>query len=190
MTDIIKVRCKQCGNILKASPEKAGKKGKCPKCEAIFLIPEMKTIDERNSERIPLEEKPPLLEVHESLTESKDPPLFSVMYTEAAPFPFALKRKNMAPLLDLSEEGLGFIIKTDEKTRGLIPGKRITLEIDFPILEEPIIVPVEVRWIKKPSDNNLLRMGVQFSNQDKELKRVINKLIKYIMTRPEVWEID
>ena len=197
MTDIIKVRCKQCGNILKASPEKAGKKGKCPKCETIFRIPDMKTIDERNSERLPrkserlpLEEKPPLLEIHESLTESKEQPLFSVIYTEAAPFPFALKRKDMAPLLDLSEEGLGFIIKTDEKVKGLIPGKMITLEIDFPILEEPIIVPVEVLWIKKTSDNNLLRMGVQFCNQDKELKRIINKLIKYIMSRPEVWEID
>jgi phage FluMu protein Com len=190
MTDTIKVRCKQCGNILKASPEKAGKKGKCPKCETVFRIPEMKAIDARNGERILLEEKPPLLEVNEALTESKDPPLFSVMYTEASPFPFALKRKNMAPLLDLSEKGLGFIIKTDEKTSGLIPGKIMTIEIDFPILEEPINVPVEISWIKKTSDNSLLRMGVQFCNQDKELKRVINKLIKYIMTRPDVWEVD
>ena len=190
MMDTIKLRCKQCGNLLKASPDKAGKKGKCPKCETIFRIPDMETINERHSERIPLEEKPPLLEVHESLTESKEPPLFSVVYTEAAPFPFALKRKDTAPLLDLSEEGLGFIIKTDEKVKGLIPGERITLEIDFPILEEPIIVSVEVRWIKKTSDNNLLRMGVQFCDHDKELKIVVNKLIKYIMTRPEVWEID
>ena len=36
--DAILVRCTQCKHAMKFSAEKAGKKAKCPKCEAIVVV--------------------------------------------------------------------------------------------------------------------------------------------------------
>jgi predicted ATP-dependent serine protease len=40
MEDYIKFRCKECGFRVKTSSENVGKKGACPECETINIIPE------------------------------------------------------------------------------------------------------------------------------------------------------
>jgi DNA-directed RNA polymerase subunit RPC12/RpoP len=37
----ISIACTQCGTTIKAPDEAAGKKGRCPKCKAVILIPEL-----------------------------------------------------------------------------------------------------------------------------------------------------
>ncbi len=37
---MIKITCKECGKILEAPEEAAGKKGKCPECGSVFVVPD------------------------------------------------------------------------------------------------------------------------------------------------------
>src|SRR3954447_24046528 len=37
--ETINLRCTSCDHAMKFSPDKAGKKAKCPKCTAVFVIP-------------------------------------------------------------------------------------------------------------------------------------------------------
>lgn len=72
---MIKIRCKNCDQKIKVPDIHAGKKGKCPKCKSIVVIPKIKAADFPNDRRnslenshqsfsllvsdLPLEKKPP-----------------------------------------------------------------------------------------------------------------------------------
>jgi len=48
---VIKFRCKNCGQKISVPESHAGKKGKCPKCKSIVVIPKIKAADSLNDQR-------------------------------------------------------------------------------------------------------------------------------------------
>ena len=48
---MIKFRCKNCGQKISVPESHAGKKGKCPKCKSIVVVPKIKAADSLNDQR-------------------------------------------------------------------------------------------------------------------------------------------
>ena len=113
-----------------------------------FKIPNINKFKARQTVREVVHESEMSTPLPETLKKPGILSLFRIKYTEASPVNFVLKRNNDLPLLDLSENGLGFLCKEEDASL-LKTGKIIAVEIDFPILEEPLIIQVEVRWMKQ-----------------------------------------
>jgi hypothetical protein len=181
----VTIRCEKCGKVLKGEAEKPGSFGRCPRCHAKVAIPNPSLRNFRKYERQIVGENVFVPAVPDSLTRSEQAPFVKVRYTEVPPVDFALGRPNHIPLLDLSEGGMGILMKDDESSKELNPGDVFVAEIDFPILVRPIRLEVEVRWIRAIKKERLRHVGVQFCHPDQVLKKVIHSLIKYITSRSE-----
>jgi phage FluMu protein Com len=190
MPSTLKVRCKKCGKVLKTPAKNAGKKGECPKCKNTLMIPGEEQFKKRKSERAVIEEARISIDHNHESEPSDAPVLFQILYTEADPVKFALARKNQVPLLDLSNGGIGFAVKSTKENAKLSKGQIIEIEIDFPILIKPVRLSVEIRWRKKMDNKKIFQLGVKFHKPSKSILRTINKLIDYILTRPEVWQLE
>ncbi|MBF0117726.1 MAG: PilZ domain-containing protein [Desulfobacterales bacterium] len=184
---MVKMRCKNCGKVLKTNSENAGKKVRCPQCQNVFVIPDAKELASRKADRVVIQESKDAISLSQDMpAHLEETPFCQVVYTEADPIQFTLKRKNQVPLLDLSEGGLAFYIKTSEEVAALTFEKIIPIEIDFPtVLFEPLSVKVEVRWIKPMAEQKLLHVGVKFNNPDKKFLKIVSKLIELIISKPD-----
>ena len=177
------IRCKKCGKVLQCETKKSGESGRCIRCNESFTIPDGVFADSRKHKREVVVESDLVPTTPGHLTESDDIPSFRVRYTEVPPVEFISKRSSEIPLLDLSKGGMGLLFRKDEKTDRLLKGEDFVVEIDFPILVQPILVRVEVRWIHPINNDSLLQVGVQFHNPDRALKSVLKNLMKYISSR-------
>jgi hypothetical protein len=172
MTSII-IRCEKCGKVLK------GIVGKCPRCNDNFVVPNPITRENRKFERTIIPESKYFRTLPDSIIKSKNPANYKVVYTEAPPVEFALKRSDRVPLLDISESGMSFIIRVDESSK-VLPGDILVLEIDFPVFTQPVYTKVEVCWIRSMKEEKLMHVGVRFYQPTEALKKVLNGMIKYI----------
>ena len=82
------------------------------------------------------------------------------------------------------------LVKADDAALQLAAGTIIPIEIDFPILVEPIYVQTEVRWLRHIKEHGLIQIGVEFCQPDESLKKVVDKLYDYIVSRTEIWEFE
>ncbi len=178
----LKIRCNNCSKVIDTISENDGSKGECPECKNGFKIPSLNKFTVRQTGREVVHESEMSTALPKTLKKSDITPFLRIKYTEASPTNFVLKRNNVFPLLDLSENGLGFLCK--EKDASLLEtGKIIPVEIDFPILEEPLMVKVEVRWIKQMSNKEIYRVGVEFCQQEKDLEKILDTFFNYITLR-------
>jgi phage FluMu protein Com len=187
---VLKIRCRSCGKVLQTSISNAGKMAKCPKCKKSFVVPSATVIGNRRQERAVVEENRLSPVIPEKLTRKDGRPFCRVFYTEADPVLFVLSRQDSVPMLDISERGLGVMIKADQITPDIVQGSILLFEVDFPILAKPIFARVEVRWIERPENQQLCHLGVEFHQPGKELQAVVHKLIEYVLSRPEHWKLD
>jgi two-component system chemotaxis response regulator CheY len=183
----LKIRCNNCSKVIDTILENDGRNWECPDCKNSFTIPNINKFKARQTGRKIVHESEMSTPLPETLKKPGITPLFRIKYTEASPVNFVLKRNNALPLLDLSENGLGFLCKEEDASL-LKTGIIIMVEIDFPILEEPLIIQVEVRWIKQMSNKKLYRVGVEFYQQEKDLQKILNTFFNYITLRPELWK--
>jgi len=184
------VRCEKCGKVLQGEPDKAGASITCPKCNNKFVVPGALSRESRRHERVLTSESRLALQIPESLSRSEEQALYCIAYTEVPPVEFALNRSTYVPLVDLSEGGMGFLVKTDEKARLIEPGSSFVIEIDFPILVRTVFVIVESRWLRPVTGEKLLRVGVQFKTTDAAFKKVIEHMIEYLMMRTDAIDIE
>lgn len=189
-TAIIKIRCRNCGKVLQTSLSNAGKRAECPRCKKPFLVPQATVTENRQKERAVVEENRLAPIIPERLTRKEGRPFCRVVYTEADPVLFVMSRPDAVPMLDISEGGLGVMIRADQITPDIVQGSILLFEIDFPILAKPIFARVEVRWIESPDNQQLCHLGVEFHQPGKELQAVVQKLIEYVLSRPEHWKLD
>ncbi len=182
----LKVRCDYCGKVMVTISEYAGRNMKCPECSNSIQIPNTSEIKMRKTAREVVHESEMSTHLPETLRKPEITPLYRIVYTEVLPANFALKRNNVFPLLDLSENGLGFICKEKDALKLKID-EIVPIEVDFPILEEPLKLQVQVRWLKQMSNKKLYRIGVEFHQPERELHSVLDTLYNYITSRPELW---
>lgn len=187
MIKTIKIRCKSCGKVLITKCGEERKIGICPNCRAKLIIPKITELEARKTERAVISESELTIRAPEGLVSPVEKPVCRVMYTEAPPFEFALRRKDQLPILDLSEAGLSFLAKKKE-AGFLVPGKTILIEIDFPILIEPIYPYVQVRWANPTEEEELLQIGVEFQSPKKDLEEIAATMVKYVLSKPDAWE--
>ncbi|MFH1147161.1 MAG: PilZ domain-containing protein [Pseudomonadota bacterium] len=189
MTKAIKIRCKSCGKVLLTKCGEERKIGVCPGCKTKLIIPKISEIEARKTERAVISESALTIRAPEGLVSPAEKPACRVMYTEAPPFEFALRRKDQLPILDLSETGLSFLAK--KKDAGpFVLGKTLLIEIDFPILIEPVYPYVQVRWANPTEDNELLQIGVEFLEPAKDMEKIAATMVKYVLSKPDAWEVD
>jgi phage FluMu protein Com len=184
------VRCEKCWKILQGKEEKAGVLGECPRCKNRFTVPAPLLHEKRKHQRMLVGESRFAVPNSESLPLSNGPADYRIMYTEVCPAEFVLNRSSHSPLLDLSEGGMSFLVRTDEKRRKVAPGNSLVVEIDFPILARPIFVQVEVCGVRSVDENKLLHIGVRFSMMNESLTEVIKNLIKYVILKSNAIEIE
>jgi phage FluMu protein Com len=178
MTSII-IRCEKCGKVLKGKVQKSNIVVKCPRCNDNFVVPDPITRENRKNKRIVIPESKHFRTLPDSIIKSNNPATYKVVYTEAPPVEFALKRSDRVPLLDISESGMSFIIRVDESSK-VLPGDILVLEIDFPVFTQPVYTKVEVCWIRSMKEEKLMHVGVRFYQPTEALKKVLNGMIKYI----------
>jgi len=184
------IRCEKCGKVLRGKAGKGQKIGRCPRCMDEFVIPSPVSHEDRQYERAIISENNFVRPIPESLTHSKESPVYRVLYTEVSPVEFALKRSTHVPLLDLSEGGMGILVRADEISDGLLPGDVFIAELDFPILVQSIFIQVEVRWIRLIKEEKLLQVGVRFCKSDKAFRGVLKNLMEYISSKTETLDFD
>jgi phage FluMu protein Com len=184
------IRCEKCGKVLRGKAGKGQRIGRCPRCMDEFVIPSPVRHGDRKQDRVVISENNLVRPIPETFTHSKEPPVYRVLYTEVSPVEFALKRSTHVPLLDLSEGGMGILVRADEISDGLLPGDVFIAELDFPILVQSIFIQVEVHWIRPIKEEKLLHIGVRFCNSDKSFKGVFKNLMKYISSKTETLDFD
>jgi phage FluMu protein Com len=189
MTKLI-VRCDKCGKVLKGIAEKGNILGTCPRCREKFVIPDPVPHESRKKKRAVIGESRLVQPIPESLAQCTGAPVYRVMYTEVLPDEFIMKRSDSLPLLDLSEGGMGILMKADHLSGGLLPGDFFYAEIDFPILVHPVYIQVEVCWIRPIKDDTLLQVGVRFCEPGPDFLAVLNNLIQYIESRTQTIDFD
>lgn len=187
----IKIRCGKCGQVLKAEASQAGKVALCPRCKAKFRIPEGGAFaNQRKDVRTVIEECELALNLAKTLTRPQGSPDLRIAYTEASPMLFAQQRRELSPILDLSDGGLSCYLQPDRLPTGCQIGAILNLELDAPIFSQPIHFQAQLRWLR-PSDNPAINhAGVSFHQPDGDLITVIAILIRYIVTRAEIWEME
>ncbi len=173
---------------MRATCGESRKIGICPKCKTKLLIPTLSEIEARKSQRAVIGESKFQIALPEALTTHGEAPDCRVMYTEASPYEFALRRKDRFPVLDLSEGGLSFFIRTTDAKDRITLGKTILVEIDFPVLVVPIYAYAAVRWVNSTDDRALLQVGVEFEEESEDLRRIVAGLMGYVLSKPDVWE--
>lgn len=188
MIKSIRIRCGNCGKVLLVKCTEERKMGICPKCRTKLIIPKLPEIEARKSERAVISESPLTVQPPEGLVSPKEKPFCRLVYTEVPPFEFALRCKDHVPILDLSENGLSFLIRKKEAADFLTLEKVILIEIDFPILGEPIYPYVRVRWTNVTQDQDLLQIGVEFFEPHKDLQKIMANLIRYVLARSDARE--
>ncbi len=189
MPTILKIRCRKCGAAYRTKADYAGKRTRCPKCRQTMVLPQAAAIEKRKGMRAVVKEGTVKLDLTNELTRSGTKPFCRVVYTEADPVTFALKRSDLAPLLDLSEDGIGFHIRADLAADHLAPSAILPIEIDFPVLTEPLTCRVRVRWTK-PTADRLVQVGASFYKVPATFHKIMDELMQYILSRPDVWEME
>ena len=140
--------------------------------------------DNRRTERVVVEKNVLAQDLPESLIISDKVPVYTVAYVEADPVQFALKRKNMLPLIDICDDGLAFFIKAQKDEKKVVARQIIQIQIDFPILIEPIKTNIEIQWTIYLEESGLLRVGAKFCDASQDFKKIIKSLIKYVQSKP------
>ena len=181
-------RCNRCMKLLQSPSEKAGETSTCPKCKNIFLIPVPTNFKERKFVRAIIGESELSIKPSESLTNPQGREFYKVVYTQADPIEFVLKRENVNPALDICEEGISFLIRADRLSTKLKPDRDIQLEIDFPILATPIYVRLKIKWAKSSLDKKTIRIGGMFLNRNESMQNIVQNLIEYVRMRPAKWD--
>ncbi len=189
MTSII-IRCEKCGKVLKGKTQKSNIVGKCPRCKDKFVVPDPITRDNRKKKRSIIPESKYVSALPDKLTKSSKPAHYRLMYTEVSPVEYALKRSDHVPLLDISESGMGFIIRTHNKSHKILPGDMLYVELDFPVLVQPIYTEVEVCWIKPIKEEKLMHVGVRFHRPGEELEGVLKGILKYIASKSQSLDFE
>ncbi len=186
--EIIQIRCDNCG-LAERIVRVDGKVWICDRCDRSVAIPTEMELKNRNTGREIIQESQLSTDIPASLKKDKQP-FCRIVYTEASPIAFTLKRVNTYPLLDLGENGFGFYAKMDDPIAARMAGDKLTVEIDVPILESPIVTDVEIRWIHTIAPKKIVRVGVQYCDKNEDLKKILDKIYNYILARPELWVGD
>ena len=90
----------------------------------------------------------------------------------------------------MSEDGLGFIIKTNNKSHTILPGDILYVELDFPVLVQPIYTEVEVCWIKPIKEEKLMHVGARFHRPNDALIDVLRGMVKYIASKTQSLDFE
>lgn len=186
-TSTLSLRCNRCMRLLQVPLNEVGKKGTCPKCKNDFTIPGITNKKKRKGTRAIIGESELAINPPELLTKSDGKEFCKVVYSQADPIEFLLKRENVMPTLDISDGGISFLVKADEQGMKLKTKKYIWLEIDFPILTMPIYTQIQVKWAKPSVDKKTIRIGGMFLYRDDSVRKIIQTLVKYVMMRPTKW---
>ena len=189
MTSII-FRCEKCGKVLKGEVQKSTVVGKCPRCKDKFVVPDPVTRDNRKKKRTIVPESKYYITLPDTLTKSNNQANFRVIYTEVPPVEFALKRKDQVPLLDISEGGMGFLIRSDDKSGKVLPGDILVVEMDFPVLAQPVYTKIEVCWLKPIKEDKLMHVGVRFYRPSEALKGFLKGILKYIESKTQSLDFE
>ncbi len=189
MTPII-IRCEKCGKILQGKVEKSNIVGKCPRCKDKFVVPDPISRESRKGDRSIVSESKYFRDLPDSVTKSNSSVNYRVVYTEAPPMEFALKRKDQVPLLDIGEGGIGFIARADDKANKALPGDILTIEIDFPIFVKPVSAKVEVCWVRPIKQKKLMQVGVRFYRPSEALKGVLKNIKEYIASKTQSLDFE
>ncbi len=189
MTSIF-IRCEKCGKVLKGRTQKLNIVGKCPRCKDKFVVPDPIKRDSRKKKRTIVHESKYVSTLPDILTKRNKPPHYRLIYTEVSPVEYALKRSDHVPLLDMSEDGLGFIIKTNDKSHKILPGDILYVALDFPVLVQPIYSEVEICWIKPIKEEKLMHVGARFHRPGEALKEVLKSLVKYIASKSQSLDFE
>lgn len=184
------IHCEKCGKLLQGKAEKARTFGECPRCGHKLAIPVPAMHENRKHKRAVVVESKFVKPIWETLTQSKEPSLYRIVYTEAPPVEFALNRASDSPLLDISEGGMGILVKADAKSNGLLPGNIFVAEIDFPILIQPIFIRVEVCWMRPLKEDRLFHIGVRFCESGEYLEDLLKNLVRYVESKSKAIDID
>ena len=160
------IRCEKCGKVLRGKSGKDQRIGSCPRCRDEFVIPSPVRHGDRKQERVVISENNLVQPIPETFTHSKESPVYRVLYTEVSPVEFALKRSTHVPLLDLSEGGMGLLVRADDLSEGPLPGDILVAELDFPIFVQSIFVQVEVCWIRPLKEEKLLHKPKKDKKQE------------------------
>ena len=183
----LNLRCNRCMRLLKVPLTEVGKTGTCPKCKNVFKIPEITNRKKRKVVRAIIGESELAINPPELLTKLEGKEFCKVVYSQADPIEFLLKRENVMPTLDISDGGISFLVKADEPGIKLKSKKYIWLEIDFPILTMPIYTQIQVKWAKPSVDKKTIRIGGMFLYRDESVRKIIQKLVEYVLMRPTKW---
>lgn len=188
MTMTLIIRCDKCGKVLKGKAQKSRIVGTCPRCKEDIVIPDPLSKENRKKKRAVICESKLVRTIPEALTKSEESPRCRVMYTEVSPVEYALNRSTHVPLLDLSEGGMGILMRTYSESK-LLPGDLFTVEIDFPVLVQSIFIKVEVSWIR-PIKEKLMHVGVRFCETDEPFREVLKDLMKYITSKTKTIDFE
>ncbi len=189
MTSII-IRCEKCGKVLKGKMKKSNIVGKCPRCKDKFVVPDPVAQDNRQYKRTIIPESKYVCSVPASLTNNKKPVNYRIIYTEVSPVEFALNRTDQVPLLDISEGGMGIIIRSINASGKVLPGDIFIVELDFPIFIKPVYTEVEVCWLKPIKDDKLMHVGVRFNRTGEDFKKVLKCILKFISSKTQSLDFE
>ncbi len=126
----------------------------------------------------------------DSLTKKSDKVNYRVTYTEVPPMDYALKRSDQVPLLDISEGGMGFIIRSDNKSNKVLPGDILVVEMDFPIFVQPVYTEVEVCWLRPLKEEKMMHVGVRFYQPGEAIKKVLKGILKYLASKSQTLDFE
>ncbi len=183
--ETIQIRCDNCG-LAERVVRVDGKVWVCVRCDKSVVISTEAELHNRNTGREIIQESQLSTNIPASLKKDAKP-FCRIVYTEASPIEFTLKRENTYPLLDLGENGFGFYAKIEDPITKQKSGDKLTVEIDLPILESPIVIDVEIRWIQPIAAKKIARIGVQYCDKNEDLQKILDKIFNYILARPELW---
>ena len=165
----IEFPCHRCKKPVLASFEHVGRRGRCPHCDALVIVPFVRLPSGVSKEQPPA---PPGAHVDEDakVVEPKQDERRNFLRFAVEDCTLRLARagghmsRHSYPVKDMSRGGLAFLIgATPGLGAGLQPGEPVSLSVDVQAFGEPMDVSALVKRVKKADENSYI-VGVELTD--------------------------
>ncbi len=168
----IRFRCSACGDLVFAEARHKGKKGSCPRCDAVFTVPNIESE----------------LVVASEVVERRAARRFAVtdctVQYSRKHFPSASSYTAEYALEDLSDRGLRFLKESAVPSKcPLSEGEKLYLSIDIPAFLDPLRLRGEVQEIAGSSDRKTYHVTIEFLDLEEEAQTKLQRLTENQLLR-------
>lgn len=168
----IRFRCHSCGDLVFAEARHKGKQGRCPRCDAVFTVPNIESE----------------LVVASEVVERRSARRFAVtdctVQFARGRYPSASSYTAEYALADLSEVGLRFVKESAVPSDcGLDEGEDLFLCVNIPAFLDPLRLKGNVQRVEGSVDRRAYAVSITFTSFEGEAREKLKRLTENQLLR-------